>query len=77
MTTVYGVTYIGAREQIEKRLIEQGELDVEDAWQASAYLARKVRARVRLFVTRTHVHSSRYSTASVISSLVPKVSSYG
>ena len=77
MTTVYGVTYIGAREQIEKRLIEQGELDVEDAWQASAYLARKVRARVRLFVNLTHVYSSRYSTVSVISSLVPKVSSYG
>ena len=77
MTTVYGVTYIGAREQIEKRLIEQGELDVEDAWQASAYLARKVRARVRLFVNLTHVYSSRYSTALVISSLVPRVSSYG
>ncbi|KAI0087670.1 DNA/RNA polymerase [Irpex rosettiformis] len=44
MTTVYGVTYIGAREQIEKRLMEQGELVVEDAWQAAAYLAKKVLA---------------------------------
>ncbi|KAI0731720.1 hypothetical protein BC629DRAFT_1718248 [Irpex lacteus] len=44
MTTVYGVTYIGAREQIEKRLMEQGELDPEDAWQAAAYLAKKVLA---------------------------------
>ncbi|KAH9837674.1 DNA/RNA polymerase [Rhodofomes roseus] len=40
MTTVYGVTFIGAREQIERQLKERGDIAAEDCWKASAYLAR-------------------------------------
>ncbi|OAX44242.1 DNA/RNA polymerase [Rhizopogon vinicolor AM-OR11-026] len=42
MTTVYGVTYIGAREQIEKQLKDRKDLPEEECWGASAYLAKKV-----------------------------------
>ncbi|EPQ55698.1 DNA/RNA polymerase [Gloeophyllum trabeum ATCC 11539] len=42
MTTVYGVTFVGAREQIEKQLKDKGELPEEECWPASAYLAKKV-----------------------------------
>ena len=42
MTTVYGVTYIGARAQIERQLKDRGDIPLGDCWRASAYLARKV-----------------------------------
>lgn len=42
MTTVYGVTFIGAREQIEKQLRERGEMPAEEVYMGSAYLARQV-----------------------------------
>ena len=42
MTTVYGVTFIGARDQIEKQLKDRGDLAPEDAWAGSAYLAKVV-----------------------------------
>lgn len=42
MTTVYGVTYIGAREQIEKQLKDRGDIAAEDCWDAAAYLAKNV-----------------------------------
>jgi len=42
MTTVYGVTFIGAREQIEKQLKAAGWIPYEDVWGASSYLAKVV-----------------------------------
>ncbi|KIJ61213.1 hypothetical protein HYDPIDRAFT_177116 [Hydnomerulius pinastri MD-312] len=42
MTTVYGVTYVGAREQIEKQLKDRGDIPEEECWGASAYLAKQV-----------------------------------
>ncbi|KAI0033505.1 hypothetical protein K488DRAFT_47601 [Vararia minispora EC-137] len=42
MTTVYGVTFVGAREQIEKQLRDRGDVPAEDVYLASAYLARQV-----------------------------------
>ena len=42
MTTVYGVTFIGAREQIEKQLRDLEGFPRESAWVAAAYLAKKV-----------------------------------
>jgi len=47
MTTVYGVTFIGAREQIEKQLRDRGDISEEQCWSASSYLAKK--ASVILF----------------------------
>jgi len=42
MTTVYGVTFIGARDQIERQLKERRDLPEEECWLAAAYLAKKV-----------------------------------
>ncbi|KDQ17027.1 hypothetical protein BOTBODRAFT_129343 [Botryobasidium botryosum FD-172 SS1] len=44
MTTVYGVTYVGARAQIEKQLKERGDIPREECWDASSYLAKKTLA---------------------------------
>ncbi|KAJ3976640.1 DNA/RNA polymerase [Lentinula raphanica] len=42
MTTVYGVTFIGAREQIERQLKLTKQFAEEEVWGASAYLAKVV-----------------------------------
>lgn len=46
MTTVYGVTFIGARDQIERQLRERGDVLPETCWLAAAYLAKKVLASI-------------------------------
>lgn len=46
MTTVYGVTFIGAREQIARQLIARGGIHPEDIYPVSAYVARKVLASI-------------------------------
>lgn len=42
MTTVYGVTFVGARDQIEKQLRDRIDIPHEECWGAAAYLAKKV-----------------------------------
>lgn len=42
MTTVYGVTFVGAREQIEKQLKDRHDIPDELCWTAASYLAKKV-----------------------------------
>ena len=42
MTTVYGVTFVGAREQIERQLKDRKEIPEEECWVAATYLAKKV-----------------------------------
>jgi len=42
MTTVYGVTFVGAREQIEKQLRERRDIPEEECYLAAAYLAKQV-----------------------------------
>ena len=42
MTTVYGVTFIGARDQLHKQLEDRGDINPDICWTASAYLARQV-----------------------------------
>lgn len=42
MTTVYGVTFIGAREQIEKQLKDRKDIQEEDCWPAASYLTHVV-----------------------------------
>ncbi|KIM89933.1 hypothetical protein PILCRDRAFT_812715 [Piloderma croceum F 1598] len=44
MTTVYGVTFIGAREQIERQLKDRKDISEEECWSAASYLARKTLA---------------------------------
>jgi DNA-directed RNA polymerase len=40
MTSVYGVTYIGARDQIERRLKERGLTDNSEIFGCSCYAAK-------------------------------------
>ena len=44
MTSVYGVTYIGARDQIKKRLKERGGIEDNGVLYLAACYAAKVRA---------------------------------
>ena len=43
MTTVYGVTFVGAREQIDRQLRDRGDIPTEECYLAAAYLAKQVR----------------------------------
>lgn len=40
MTSVYGVTYIGARDQIKKRLKERGAISEDDVFGCACYAAK-------------------------------------
>lgn len=42
MTTVYGVTFIGARDQIDKQLHDRGDIPREMIYTTASYLAKKV-----------------------------------
>lgn len=42
MTTVYGVTFIGARDQIERQLKDRKDIPFEECWLAASYLAKRV-----------------------------------
>ncbi|CAO3633753.1 unnamed protein product [Cunninghamella blakesleeana] len=42
MTNVYGVTFVGARAQIENRLKERGDIPPERVYSLAGYLAKKV-----------------------------------
>ncbi|KAJ2915358.1 hypothetical protein MD484_g5087, partial [Candolleomyces efflorescens] len=44
MTTVYGVTFVGARDQLHKQLSDRGDIPEELCWLSSAYLAKRVLA---------------------------------
>lgn len=85
MTTVYGVTFIGARAQIEKQLRISNDLTREQLWDMSTYMARAVRVPslsrqsccALLSVTNTLTDVAllllrRLSAALLISSLAPK-----
>ncbi|KAG8888798.1 DNA-directed RNA polymerase [Tulasnella sp. 332] len=41
MTTVYGVTMVGARAQIERQLLDRGDIPTTQCWACASYLARK------------------------------------
>ena len=46
MTTVYGVTFVGARAQIEKQIKELDGFPQEKAWSVSTYLTKLVRSQL-------------------------------
>jgi DNA-directed RNA polymerase len=57
MTTVYGVTYIGARKQIYRQIKDKDFLDTTDdseTYMASRYLATKTLDCVANLFTRAH-----------------------
>lgn len=40
MTTVYGVTFIGAKNQVQRQLADRGDIPVEELFNLATYLAR-------------------------------------
>ena len=72
MTTVYGVTFIGAREQIERQLKERKDIPEEECWYAAAYLAKKVIACIGdLFAGAQDIQTWLNLCARLISKSIP------
>lgn len=42
MTTVYGVTFIGAKEQVSRQLADVADISAEDLWHCASYLAARI-----------------------------------
>ncbi|KAJ6615404.1 DNA/RNA polymerase [Mycena sp. CBHHK59/15] len=73
MTTVYGVTFVGAREQIEKQLKDLKDLPEEECWLAASYLAKKVLMAIGdLFTGAKHIQTWLNLCARLISKSIPK-----
>mgnify|MGYP002713930343 FL=1 len=42
MTTVYGVTFVGAKNQVMRQLIDRGDVPAESLWSTASYLAKVI-----------------------------------
>ncbi len=51
MMTVYGVTFVGARQQIDRQLKDHGDIPAEECYMAAPYLAKQVWSRRRSLQT--------------------------
>ena len=40
MTTVYGVTFVGAKNQVLRQLVDRGDIPAEELWHTASYLAK-------------------------------------
>ncbi|KAG5643187.1 hypothetical protein DXG03_001391 [Asterophora parasitica] len=73
MTTVYGVTFVGAREQIEKQLKDKRVIPEEECWKAASYLATKVIMCIgNLFSGATAIQNWFSFCARLISKSIPQ-----
>ncbi|KAJ7079600.1 DNA/RNA polymerase [Mycena belliarum] len=73
MTTVYGVTFIGARDQIEKQLKDRKDIPEEECWLAASYLAKKVLSAIGdLFTGAKHIQTWLNLCARLISKSIPQ-----
>ncbi|KAF8637123.1 hypothetical protein AX17_003027 [Amanita inopinata Kibby_2008] len=72
MTTVYGVTFVGAREQIEKQLKDKKEFPEEECWHLASYLAKKVLSCIGdLFSGAKGIHNWLNLCARLIARSIP------
>ncbi|KAI8992792.1 DNA/RNA polymerase [Trametes punicea] len=73
MTTVYGVTFIGARDQIDRQLKDRGDIPVEQCWLAASYIAKKVLASIGdLFKGAKEIQMWLNMCARLISKSIPQ-----
>ncbi|KAF8229392.1 DNA/RNA polymerase [Tricholoma matsutake] len=73
MTTVYGVTFVGARDQIERQLREKKALPQEDCWLGASYLAKQTLAAIGdLFTSATAIQQWLNICARLISKSIPE-----
>lgn len=72
MTTVYGVTFIGAKKQIEKQLKERGDIPAENLYMCSLYLGRIVLDSIGdVFKGATAIQTWLNRSARLISKSIP------
>ncbi|TFK37584.1 hypothetical protein BDQ12DRAFT_607612 [Crucibulum laeve] len=73
MTTVYGVTFVGARDQIERQLKDRKDIAEEDCWPAASYLAKLVLACIGdLFSGAKSIQTWLNLCARLISKSIPE-----
>ncbi|KAI0640998.1 DNA/RNA polymerase [Trametes meyenii] len=73
MTTVYGVTFVGARDQIERQLKDRGDIPPEQCWLAASYLAKKVLASIGdLFKGAKEIQTWLNTCARLIAKSIPQ-----
>ncbi|GLB44584.1 putative DNA-dependent RNA polymerase catalyzes the transcription of DNA into RNA using the four ribonucleoside triphosphates as substrates [Lyophyllum shimeji] len=73
MTTVYGVTFVGAREQIERQLKDKKVVPDEECWKAASYLASKtIQCIGDLFSGATAIQNWFSYCARLISRSIPQ-----
>ncbi|KAI0371016.1 DNA/RNA polymerase [Pilatotrama ljubarskyi] len=73
MTTVYGVTFVGARDQIERQLKDRGDIPPEMCWLGASYLAKKVLASIgNLFQGAKEIQTWLNTCARLISKSIPQ-----
>ena len=72
MTTVYGVTFIGAKRQIEKQLKERGDIPPEHLYMCALYLGRIVLDSIGdVFKGATAIQNWLNRSARLISKSIP------
>ncbi|KAM0747756.1 DNA/RNA polymerase [Meredithblackwellia eburnea MCA 4105] len=72
MTTVYGVTFIGAKKQIAKQLKERGDIPAENLYMCSMYLGRIVLDSIGdVFKGATAIQTWLNRTARLIAKSIP------
>lgn len=72
MTTVYGVTFIGAKRQIEKQLKERGDIPPEHLYMCALYLGRLVLESIGdVFKGATAIQTWLSRSARLISKSIP------
>ncbi|PWN26187.1 DNA/RNA polymerase [Jaminaea rosea] len=72
MTTVYGVTFIGAKNQVQKQLADRGDVDPMKIFHVSTYLAKKILACIgNLFAGANRIQHWFVDVARLISRSIP------
>ncbi|KAK0542748.1 DNA-directed RNA polymerase, partial [Tilletia horrida] len=72
MTTVYGVTLIGAKDQVQKRLYERKDFPAEWAWEGAHYLAKLIINSIGDLFSGAHaIQNWLHHSASIISKSIP------
>ncbi|CAO1635376.1 unnamed protein product [Jaminaea pallidilutea] len=73
MTTVYGVTFIGAKDQVMRQLIDRGDIPREEVWRCAVFLSRKILASIGdLFAGAQQIQHWLSESASLISRSFPQ-----
>ncbi|PWN33314.1 DNA/RNA polymerase [Meira miltonrushii] len=72
MTTVYGVTFIGAKDQVMRQLSDRGDIAAEELWSCASYLARTILTCIGdLFAGAEAIQNWLTKSATLIAKSIP------